>query len=753
MSFFGLNTVVDSTAKPSVFDFNDISEQSRDIYEETNDDLNDETFGEAIAPGDRNFDFAGQTAQVSGTLDEEQFAYTRHRKPVGINASGAAGNSQIEQSSEPSLQPLASLWGPAAAPAATSQPPSSGSAPKIMSLEEVEAQMLASSRPISQHQQQPPQFNGAMGGFPGPQGPQGHFPHGGFPPMDPYAMRFPQDPAILGGMPMGSPMGFNGPVPHMAQAGGPLHHAPPPPPPPTTTHSASSVAPASTESVNAISVSEAGESDKKPSAAPYSIVQPTEELPPSLNQLRSEAAGKHEKERVFHKHSKSNGTPPPPGLRFNGLMTQWDKNFVMRVQLQQVVTEDPYNEDFYYQVHSAIQSRNNPEQPLNALANTYLFQTGQRGGRDRRGHQENPLKRMQQQVQQAVSSAREHPKREKIQAEGALGAISVGGVKRPKKALNLSLQLSLPGKEHAPRSELYSKNQKHLLKKMEDVYATLLDIESAERSRPNDAEELTKWEENREVRCAELWENLQVLAPVDAEGNQPFILMLSHAKGKKLIPRIFRHIDAKQRLTLLTRIVAHLDQLDVVKDGSYKNGELKARSRESIEVFSQAVLPPLVHLISESNYDVVIGLLDIILGNSDIVHLCSTKIGLAFLTVLISRAELINQEENVEQHDVENWQNTFNTLFSKTRGHLLGMFPPRNVDDSYVWHFLASLAVAARLEHQRVLVDEVREKIFGTMNEAKALPMEIGAAKISNLNLFLNVMGLNATATEITELN
>lgn len=748
MSFFGLNTVVDSTAKPSVFDFNDIADQSGGVYEDTNDDLNDETFGEAIAPGDRNFDFAGQTAQVSATLDEEQFAYTRHRKPVGVNPSGA-GSSQVaaatssNQNSGPSLQPLASLWGPAA-----SQPPSTGSAPKILSLEEVEAQMLANSRPNSQHQQQP-QFNGGMG-FPGP---QGHFPHGGFPPMDPYAMRFPQDPAILGGMPMGSPMGFNGPVPHVGQPGAPLHpHAPPPPPPPSSSLPSSS-APLASATPAAPDSTEAGDLEKKPSAALYSIVQPTEELPLSLNQLRSEAAVKYQKDQSLRKTPKSSGAFPSPSLRFKGLMTQWDKNFVMRVQLQQVVTEDPYNEDFYYQVHSAIQSRNNPEQPLNALANTYLFQTGQRGGRDRRGHQENPLKRMQQQVQQAVASARDHPKREKIQAEGALGAISVGGVKRPKKALNLTLHLSLPGKDHAHRSELYAKNQKHLLKKMEDVYSTLLDIESAERSRPNDPEELKEWEETQKVKCAELWENLQVLAPVDAEGNQPFILMLSHAKGKKLIPRIFRHIDAKQRLTLLTRIVAHLDQLDVVKDGSYKNGELKARSRESIEVFSQAVLPPLVHLISESNYDVVIGLLDIILGNSDIVHLCSTKIGLAFLTVLISRAELINQEENVEQHDVENWQNTFNTLFSKTRGHLLGMFPPRNVDDSYVWHFLASLAVAARLEHQRVLVDEVREKIFGTMNEAKALPIEIGAAKISNLNLFLNVMGLNATATEITELN
>jgi DNA topoisomerase 2-associated protein PAT1 len=147
-----------------------------------------------------------------------------------------------------------------------------------------------------------------------------------------------------------------------------------------------------------------------------------------------------------------------------------------------------------------------------------------------------------------------------------------------------------------------------------------------------------------------------------------------------------------------------------------------------------------------------VGLLEIVLNSKDIVHVAKTKIGLAILTVLISRAELLNQEDNVDSQDQQNWQHTFNTLFSRLQGHLSSLFPPRLVDNSYVWHFLASLALAAKLEHQRVIVDEVRDRIFGTMAEAKTLPPELSSQKIANLNLFLNVMGLNATPTDITEL-
>lgn len=40
--------------------------------------------------------------------------------------------------------------------------------------------------------------------------------------------------------------------------------------------------------------------------------------------------------------------------RYNDLMTQSDKDFITRIQVSQLVTQDPYADDFYAQVYGAI---------------------------------------------------------------------------------------------------------------------------------------------------------------------------------------------------------------------------------------------------------------------------------------------------------------------------------------------------------------------------------------------------------------
>uniref|UniRef100_A0A060T7T2 ARAD1C30162p n=1 Tax=Blastobotrys adeninivorans TaxID=409370 RepID=A0A060T7T2_BLAAD len=776
MSFFGLQTVVRDDAEEQTIDFDDsYDDKLGDKLQETNDELNDETFGVDIGTS-KDFDFAGQTARVADTLDEEQFAFARTSKPAGPSGLGPQQQQPPLPENVPSLTPIPSLWGasgPApqtSAPAPASQP--APAQPRALTLEEVEAEMLR------KRSQQPPPPHPQQYGMPA-------FGYGMPPPPPGYPVP-PPDPAIVQQHPGVQYMGFppqvgqvpqqvpHQQVPHQVPQQVPLQAQQAQQGPPGI--------PPQAQQAQQQQPAEGQPSDgdgQQPGNKPYKLHPDHRSGVPSLNQVISEdqAKSQEENERLLEKSRKTAAI-----VKYNGLMSQWDKNFIMRIQLQQMVTEDPYNEDFYYQVHSAIRARNNPQQPLNAFAKTYLFQRGQRG-RFRRDH--NPLQKMQQQVQQAVESARKHPKKDQIAPEGALGKISVGSGKRPRQTLNVmrshqregsaDLQTPSPGGagdratpagidlSEATRSlPQYQKeggnyDKKHILKAIEDVYSILLQVESYERTQPPEGTpEFGEWEAKMRTQIDDLWDRLQVTAPTDANNVHPFIVMLSHDKGKKIIPRIFRHIDQKQRLTILTRIIAHIDSLEVVKLGVYVGGvDLKPKVREAIELFSQTVLPPLVRLISESSYDVVVGLFEILLKSPQIVHVASTKIGLAFLTVLISRAELIKQSEEDAPSKAsvdDNWEITFNNLFNSIQGHLAGIFPPRNVDDSYVWHFLASLALAAKLDHQRVMVDEVRDKIFGTMAEAKALPVELGSQKIANLNLFLNVMGLNATTTAIGEL-
>lgn len=127
----------------------------------------------------KDFDFAGSTARVAEVLEEEHEIFDRNRKPAHKPTLPHVGPTHKSTASEhrhiPSLAPDMSLWGAPAAPSAppqqtpqqprqavpehvqneyapqTSRPPPGK---KFMSLEEVEAQILARSQQSSQPSQQ-----------------------------------------------------------------------------------------------------------------------------------------------------------------------------------------------------------------------------------------------------------------------------------------------------------------------------------------------------------------------------------------------------------------------------------------------------------------------------------------------------------------------------------------------------------------------------------------------------------------------
>ena len=158
-------------------------------------------------------------------------------------------------------------------------------------------------------------------------------------------------------------------------------------------------------------------------------------------------------------------------------------------------------------------------------------------------------------------------------------------------------------------------------------------------------------------------------------------------------------------------IVVHLDCLDVVKTGIYHANEtsLPSAVREEIDIFSQTVLPPLMGYVAEAPFHIVIGLLGILLERVDVAFVSKTKIGLAFLTMFTSRAEIIKQSGQADESELENWAQTYDKLFTTLEPHFLDCFPPANfVDDVYVWQFLASMAVGANMIQQQRLVSAVK---------------------------------------------
>ncbi|KAK1241153.1 hypothetical protein MKX08_001127 [Trichoderma sp. CBMAI-0020] len=459
----------------------------------------------------------------------------------------------------------------------------------------------------------------------------------------------------------------------------------------------------------------------------------------------------------------------------NGVMTPQDKSFISRIQLQQLVsaTGNPaeqssdasLSEDFYYQVYSHIRAgqHQDPRQPLSNFAQTYLFQTGGRHGNMRRHGRpaENHIQRMEQQVQRAVEAAKNKPKNPQLVIAGSLGKISFSNAKTPKPLLNIKRNAENEAHHHRAGSErkppASSLDRKTVLRNAEKVYVTLMEIEDHVRLMPpplTDQADQALQEKHREWAAAleplnaRLWEELKVHEPIGVIVPHPFIAFLSCAKGKKAIPRIFPHLSFEQRTTIMTMIIYHLDQLDVVKGAAISDDEtvLNQRMWENIDLFMSTVMPSLMQFFNNTGLDIVDGVLNLIATNLNVDTIAKTRVGVSMLTLILSRAVLLKQSGDGTPEQWEKWDQTYETLFSRLEVSLPYMFPG-SIDsgsDVYVWQLLAALGLGASNDQQTRLVLAVKDRVIGTITLAKTLPPTTARERLSSVNLFLHSIGLDA---------
>ena len=219
----------------------------------------------------------------------------------------------------------------------------------------------------------------------------------------------------------------------------------------------------------------------------------------------------------------------------NGLMTPQDKNFITRIQLQQLLTatggvdesgaDSQLVEDFYYQVYAQIRGapRTTPHQPLNQFAQTYLFQTGGRFGGGRRHPRggDNHIQRMEQQVQRAVEAAKARPKNKQLVVEGSLGKIAFSNSKTPRPLLNFKRAEN----ELRPHSQrpTHIADRKTTLRNIENVYGVLMQMEDHERhlppppredSHPDEIQHHIEWRQRAQELNQKLWSDLKVMEPI-----------------------------------------------------------------------------------------------------------------------------------------------------------------------------------------------------------------------------------------------
>ncbi len=116
----------------------------------------------------------------------------------------------------------------------------------------------------------------------------------------------------------------------------------------------------------------------------------------------------------------------------------------------------------------------------------------------------------------------------------------------------------------------------------------------------------------------------------------PLTHILHYSKGKKIIPRVMQFLTADSQLAVLSAILTRFDGLDVshVKTGT---------QNEEVELFMSTIIPCLVNYVSDVTLTSINSLTRMLLERHHCRWLSSSKVGLALLTMLLSRAEILKQ--------------------------------------------------------------------------------------------------------------
>lgn len=119
----------------------------------------------------------------------------------------------------------------------------------------------------------------------------------------------------------------------------------------------------------------------------------------------------------------------------------------------------------------------------------------------------------------------------------------------------------------------------------------------------------------------------------------PFISLLIPSKGKKILPRVTRHLSHARMFTLLTLLVACFDQLDVVRQAHLLDTPVESVERADVERQTEAFLMGVLHsilpVVARADLRLVTGLLGLLLDRTNIVQVVQSGVRYSFFTGLM----------------------------------------------------------------------------------------------------------------------
>ncbi|XP_027885445.1 protein PAT1 homolog 2 isoform X1 [Xiphophorus couchianus] len=317
---------------------------------------------------------------------------------------------------------------------------------------------------------------------------------------------------------------------------------------------------------------------------------PVTQLHPQHKQLLSQ------KQLLFHR--KCEGWDP-----YSNLMTDKEKEWIIRLQMIQLQSENPYLEDYYYQEYyrrleakmaeEELGIRSKKEPPK--LTTPYITKTD------------------------AYTPV--------VHIEGSLGQVAVSTCYSPRRAIGAVHAVQT----HNPLEEQKDTRQQRLeiLSKIEKLLIVLLEVEETERMKTADlseAEEIRLMEKTQR-KVEHIYSQLQQHNAPDS--GDEFLPFLSVSKGKKLLARLLPFLKNDSALKILHIVASNLPTL------------ISRDTEEDLPV----LYPSLRNVIGVLTFSQLINVLKDLTSSESLSTFeclsltCQNKFGLSLLYALLSHGE------------------------------------------------------------------------------------------------------------------
>ncbi|XP_027322324.3 protein PAT1 homolog 2 isoform X1 [Anas platyrhynchos] len=360
--------------------------------------------------------------------------------------------------------------------------------------------------------------------------------------------------------------------------------------------------------------------DPSPFFSPSASSQFNFSMPSHLTQLHPQH------QRILTQRQQQGGTVQsvspkklwsPKADPYAGLMTCKEKDWVVKVEMIQLQSEN-MDDDYYYQTYYHRLERKQAEEELT-------------GGRNK----QEPPKLVTPFIQKVETY------NSVVRIAGSLGQVAVSTCYSPRRAIDAV--------HHALVEEAAGSHRLRALHRIERLFLQLLEVEEMQRKVSLAPEE----QEQKTQEAGRIYQALKIRAcSSEEEAEDEFLQVLCVRKGKKLTARLLPHLASEQAEKILLTITHHLPFL---------------MKKDALDESLPLLYSPLNEVVGRMTFSRLIQVLQEItrpLPESDEFPLAmalKNQFGITLLYSLLSRGEgLLSSETPLEPHgrDFETWTDT-----------------------------------------------------------------------------------------------